>query len=267
LIKHARLGLAILILVILGYWALIPRSAPLQTVPTLDTVPSITTPPLPTDTIRPSHPVSDSIPPTVAAGGDTGVALHPSPPSPVSLDAVDRLVRTLDTASIAFAAPDTLPLLRTGIVQLILSPTVDTSTLRAQLQAPGITGTAVLLAGNRMQATLTGSAFRIVPVRPEIQAVSTAVPTEWLWDVTPTERGSHTLHLTLSVILPVEGRDAYFTLRTFDRSLIVRVSVGQRLLTFLSTEWKWLWTTLLVPLGAWLWRRRKRPSGATDGAA
>jgi hypothetical protein len=109
-----------------------------------------------------------------------------------------------------------------------------------------------------MEARLTGLDFAITAIMPETTAVSRRESTEWRWKVRPLSAGPHSLHLTLSVILDVNGVPTPRVIRTFDRYIKVDVTWGQRLDLFFERNWQWLWATVLVPIVGWLLRNRKQ---------
>jgi hypothetical protein len=67
-----------------------------------------------------------------------------------------------------------------------------------------------------------------------------------------------TLQLTLYAHLNVDDVDAPFVVATFRRTLKVKVTSYQRTLRFVSSNWQWLWATLLAPVAAGLWRKHGR---------
>ncbi|MBD3273748.1 MAG: hypothetical protein GF372_00455 [Candidatus Marinimicrobia bacterium] len=91
-------------------------------------------------------------------------------------------------------------------------------------------------------------------------AASQSERTEWRWDITATENGTHQLHLTLSALIPVDGQPTHRTIRTFDHVITVHVSLGERIAVFLSDNWQWIMSALLIPLITWVvrtwWKRR-----------
>ena len=109
-----------------------------------------------------------------------------------------------------------------------------------------------------MEARLTGQGFKITAVTPERQAVSGSEVTMWKWDVEPIEAGRQRLHLTLSATLDVRGTSSDRTVRTFERTLAIDVSLSDRMSKFVGDNWQWLWTAILLPVGAWYVNRRKK---------
>jgi len=100
--------------------------------------------------------------------------------------------------------------------------------------------------------------FTIQALTPELQAVSSRQITRWNWEVTPTERGRQTLHLTLSAHIDVAERDTPLVVRTFQREILVDVTVRQRIVGFIKDNWQWLWTAIVVPIAVYLWKHRKK---------
>jgi hypothetical protein len=104
-----------------------------------------------------------------------------------------------------------------------------------------------------MQAQLTGQDFEITTDSPRVQAISYKEPTEWSWDITPTEGGNKKLHLTISALLNVEGETTPRTIESFERTIPVNVTWSQRLAGFVSANLAWLGPSILVPAALWVW--------------
>jgi hypothetical protein len=174
--------------------------------------------------------------------------------------AVDRILRSLELANVAFNAPTTLWVRETAIIQLVLSMRHSIEDLQRTITAPGEKEGARVRISNEMEARLSGSGFKIEAITPEVQAVSASEPTEWKWEIEPTKVGSHHVHLTLSAHLQVEGQRVPRLIRTFERSIKVNVTWREKAGLFLAGNWQWLWTAILVPITAWVVRRWKRMS-------
>jgi hypothetical protein len=150
--------------------------------------------------------------------------------------------------NIAFNTPDTLEFGDSEMIQLLLSKQESIQDLQDKIGAAGEKEGARIRISSQMQARLSGSGFGIEPVTPEIQAVSGTEATEWIWEIKPTEEGNQRLHLTLSVLLSVDGERTPRAVRTLERAIDIRVTSYQRVYGFVANNWQWLWTTILIPL-------------------
>ncbi len=91
-----------------------------------------------------------------------------------------------------------------------------------------------------MEANLYGEAFETHPLRPARQAVGGADDTEWQWEIVPKEPGNQELHLVISAVLNVRGREGSKVLKVYDRTIDVHVTISQLSRTFLANNWPWL---------------------------
>jgi hypothetical protein len=189
---------------------------------------------------------------------------RPAPPYPGTIDfsAIDRALEALPLGSIAFNVSTEMTLNRSESVSLLLSPSMSVEDLQKQLverlpRETQVEGGRVRLAPY-MEARLSGTKFSILALTPEVQPVTWKEPTEWRWEVSPTETGSQALHLTLTAILQIEGKDSPRAIRTFDRDIRVQVTWPQRISGFAAENWQWLWTTVAVPIALWVWGKRRK---------
>ena len=170
----------------------------------------------------------------------------------------------LRRANIAFNAPDSAQLNETKDVELAMSDDRSATELKRRLEEQGPRIGARIRAADVMEATLTGTAFEIEDITPTQQTVTAGV-TRWKWEIEPTETGRRRLHLTVTALVPIDGRDRRRAVRTFERTLEVEsvaVAMPARLAGFFTGNWQWLVTTLLLPAGVWaVQRRRTRPAG------
>jgi hypothetical protein len=176
------------------------------------------------------------------------------------------LISRLDLASVSFNAPTRLSLDESTVIQLLLSREASVHDLQEQLSEVGEREGARIEASDRMEARLTGLGFRIEAITPELQAVRRGRVTEWRWDVEPTETGRRRLHLTLSALVDVDGDETPFHVRTFDRTLDVEVTWTRQVTGFVSRNWQWLWSAILIPGLGWMWHSRRRSARAADAA-
>lgn len=223
--------------------------------PTSSRPPTVTSgrvrPPAPTQT---SAPVA---PPAPAPAAGPGLGEDPGPPT--LGPAIDRILESLPRAQVAFNAPATLQLEEPAVVQLLLSGRRSIRTLQRQLTELGVRAGATIKASDSMEAHLSGSGFKIEAITPAVQLASGAGVTEWKWEVEPTKAGTRRLHLSLSALVDLKGKESAYTVRTFERTLEIDVPLRERLTGFVGTNWQWLWTALLIPACGWFLRRRRSP--------
>jgi hypothetical protein len=186
----------------------------------------------------------------------------PPPPPPLDGDKslferVDRVLSTLPTGSVAFNAPETLTEGESAEIELLLSLQLSIERLKEQIAEAGEREGERVRITDEMEATLAGVGFEIEAITPERQAVSLRDVTQWKWEVEPTRTGVLRLHVTLTGFVDVAGERRPRAIRTFERTLVVRVTWRARVTGFVSDNWQWLWTAILVPLAVWVIRRRR----------
>ena len=147
-------------------------------------------------------------------------------PEPGGEPTIDSLIAGLRVANVAFNAPTTMRLDRPMVIQLLLSGKQPIRELKQKLTAFGEREGGQIRASDSMEADLTGAGFDIVPVTPTVQLVSHEEMTEWKWEVTPTETGERRLHLALSALIDLGNSEKPYTVRTFERTLVVNVPLS-----------------------------------------
>ncbi len=201
----------------------------------------------------------DGKPPPLATKG--GSASVPDQPGPAAN--LDALLDRMSLGAIAFNVPESLNVKQTAVIQLLLSATAALEDLRRELTAPGASMGGRVKISDRMEARLVGSEFDITAIAPETQAVSRQENTEWKWEIKPKRVGLHSLHLTLSALVTIDGETTPRALKTFDRFIVIEITPAQRVAAFVSANWQWLWAAVLVPLATWWWRARRVPPSAS----
>jgi hypothetical protein len=121
-------------------------------------------------------------------------------------------------------------------------------------------------ATEEMKADLIGSAFDIEERRTPIQYMAPDVPTEWEWEVAASNAGRHELILVLSHDLTPGQEGGFHDVIPvpLDVNINVRVPPWQKAANFVSSNWQWLWTAILVPVAIFLWGRYKRSRERRD---
>lgn len=180
------------------------------------------------------------------------------------LAAIDEILDKLELGNIVFNSPPIINLNETRTIQLFLGVKATIEELKQMIEAEGNKKGASIKVANRMEARLSGTNFAITAVTPEVQVVSRNDVTEWKWEVKPVREGRHHLHLTLSVLLNVDGETTSKAIRTFDNEIEVEVTLVQQVGSFIENHVEFLWIAL-VPLFVWIsvwirsiWNNRRK---------
>ncbi|HEU4557422.1 MAG TPA: hypothetical protein VFS20_06210 [Longimicrobium sp.] len=183
----------------------------------------------------------------------------------------DSARASLDSASIAFNAPERMRRGESVGVHLVLDPAAmpaDSLRVMNQVSEPeGPRRYDRVPTGPYAEARLTGGQFDIQAVTLPRQSIGRSTSTEWRWLVTPQKGGTHKLYLTLDVFTPDE-REAPVYSYTKSYEIIVRVSTFGALLLWLSSQLGWIVPLLLsAPVAAFLAQRLRRATPKPDGAS
>ena len=179
-----------------------------------------------------------------------------SPPDSVML--IDRILQSMEWGNIAFNAPRSMNLKATALIQLVLDLAKPIEELKQMIVAEGEREGAQIRISSRMEARLSGSNFQITAITPEEQAITSSDVTEWKWEIKPTSPGRQHLHLTLTALFTANGISTSRAIRTFDKTIEVEVTWGQKVSVFLHQNWQWLWMVIIVPIAGWLWKKRRK---------
>lgn len=173
----------------------------------------------------------------------------------------DQILSALDSAAIAFNAPERMKRSDPVGIHLVLDPSLpagqEARAMSFVEEKAGPVVNARIGIGTAMRARLVGPSFKIDTVTPTQQNIGNTSRTDWRWIVVPNERGKHRLDLTLDAIL--DGETSPFAIRTFSRTIEVEVSAPVRLLGWLNGQLEWIGPALLsacIGTVAWLSGRR-----------
>jgi hypothetical protein len=174
-----------------------------------------------------------------------------------SLRVVNEIVKNLEWGNIAFDTPKKLKYGETKVVELLLSPNKSLYELRSLMKNHEQAELARIQVSNRMRADLSGQGFKIEALVPEEQAVYGDKATYWKWKVTPTKDGDQTLHLAISAFINVSDNQVPLVMQTFSKIIKVEISPAQRASNFISSNWQWMWASILIPLSPVIWKWHK----------
>lgn len=170
----------------------------------------------------------------------------------------DKITSQLYAASMAFSAPETANVREHITIQLLLDPSKDLKELESKLSEPGKKTSTKVSISQIVVASLSAPDFIIEQVTPEEQAVAQSVPTEWLWTLIPKSTGKNEIKLSITAIVKIDNKEYKYHIKTYETTIVVEVKPQQVILDWLSKYWQWIFSTLLLPLGLYLYKRYKK---------
>jgi prepilin-type N-terminal cleavage/methylation domain-containing protein len=168
---------------------------------------------------------------------------------------LDAIFSKLDPGQIAFGAPSRMGYGETKQANLVLSETKSIVELEKTLQETGIVRGHTIKVADIMEAHLSGNDFEILPVTPEVQAISGRETTVWKWDIKPKNFGRLPLHLSVNAKIMLDGQERARAIRTFDETVYVEVAWPRSVLIFARNNWQYICSALLIPVVGWLVNR------------
>jgi len=171
---------------------------------------------------------------------------------------VDRAIKTMKRANIAFNVPTSMILSEAIDIILVLDMTKSIEELTRIIKSKGEKEGAIINVTSRMGAELKGSNFKITAITEKIQVITSQIVTEWRWEIKPIIPGDHNVYLSLNAYFDVRGRDTPKTIQTFRKTIKIEVTWTKLTKDFFQNNWQWLWTSLFIPITIWLWSKRKK---------
>ena len=83
--------------------------------------------------------------------------------------------------------------------------------------------------------------------------------TQWSWNVTPIKTGTSNLKIVISIL-----RDGKTKETVYEDSVRVKMDMGKEIPYFFGKYWQWLISTLIIPFGVWLYKKRKGKNEETN---
>jgi hypothetical protein len=181
-------------------------------------------------------------------------------PTPAEARSQDILAG-LPMGRVLFACPSVMRVQSSERVEVRISgnPKAD---LIAGLEDRGLPIETAAKISPVMKVTLTpdeGGVFDVKPVSEDEQLVSGDGFSQWVWSVTPLKSGTHNLYLTVNAVVDVPGLGLQKKeIPVLTQAVQVRADVAYSAGQFWHSNWQWFSTTLLIPVGLWLWKKRSK---------
>jgi hypothetical protein len=210
----------------------------------------------------------------VLSGPDGFTATMSAAPPNQTSGELDRIVNALRWGNIVFTVPPTLAYGSTARAELVMSRIVSYAELQEELHtrwnAQSVHTDRVRLA-DRMRAELIASTgLSVRNLSPAEQGVANGEVPRWTWEVSAKDDfdgGPQYLDLSLYAQLQIENTNTPISLRTYNRTIEVKITTYQRTVRFVAGNWQWLWTAILVPVGTYMWNRKRRRKSKSSSAA
>jgi hypothetical protein len=185
-------------------------------------------------------PEAEDSPPLAKTPPSPPAAKVSPPPRRSILTDVDRILESLTLGNIAYNTPSSVRFDEKTKIQLLLSPRKAIEELKQKISGLGEKVGEQIRVADVMEARLYGDAFETHALRPERQAVGAVDDTEWQWEIVAKEPGNQELHLIISAVLTVNGREGSKVLKVYDRTILVHVTMSHLARTFVVNNWQWL---------------------------
>ncbi len=191
----------------------------------------------------------------------TGAGPAPSPAptetkpiveKPTIIETVRTISEKLFSASLAFVMVDKANVENTIKAQLLIDPNAKVENLEKQLTVKGKTTTGNIRVSNVVQAKLIAPDFDVTKITEEEQILSDDKPTEWEWSLKPKKAGTYEVNLSVTAI--IDGHKHH--LKSFEKTLVIEITREQIFMDWLGENYKWLVTTLLLPLVGFLFKEK-----------
>jgi prepilin-type N-terminal cleavage/methylation domain-containing protein len=179
------------------------------------------------------------------------------------------LKNKLASATAIFNTPSEIGLSDTKTIKLAISLHKSEIQLSPQVQQYGQSRSAKIEVGSAMQAILVSDdqdGLSIVDKTPKVQDLSATEETYWLWDVKAKKSGKYKLTLTIAIDTDLNGVRMQRAIKSDEEEIIVEVTLVKRIEDFVASNWQWLWTVIVAPIGLWLWKRWRAKKNAHAAA-
>ena len=102
-------------------------------------------------------------------------------------------------------------------------------------------------------------AFKISKVNSNQQIVESDYYTEWIFNVIPTKSGNRSLNLVVSII----SNDGVKQI-VHEDIIFVKNKISVKIESFWEKHWQWVFTTILIPIFIYIWKKKQQKSKASE---
>ena len=167
----------------------------------------------------------------------------------------DKILDQLTIANIAFNIPTKRNIEDQFVVQLMVDLNKSTQELVQLINKPEVVVNTARVS-KIVTAALIAPTFKVIKITSEEQVITTET-TVWEWELIPTKVGPQEIKLTIDALINVDNTHATKHIKTFEQTIIIDITHKQLLMQYINQYGQWVWTTLLLPLLMWSWKKYK----------
>lgn len=171
--------------------------------------------------------------------------------------ASDKIVSDFKKVNIVFNIPIIMDVSNTYDIYMLLDYNKTIAVLKERLSdissIEDINFTNINVS-NIVKSELIGSKFDIVSLLPLEQAISKYNINKWGWSVSPKSDGNLPLYLVVSSVIFKEHSPYPVVVRSYNKIVFVSVPRSEKVKRFMTENWQWFLSTLIIPLFFFLFR-------------
>lgn len=171
-----------------------------------------------------------------------------------------RLYKKYDLGNVTYNIPDTMTVFSNYVIRVRINKLTSLADIHANL-GPGRVVDTIIKISDKMEVTIKDEStgedryFEISKVNDDEQYIDDDEYTEWVFNVRPVKFGNKRLNIVISMIKNGSKKEVVYTDTVF-----IKMSVKNQVLTFWQKYWQWSFTTIIIPVFLYFWRRRKKES-------
>lgn len=194
-------------------------------------------------------------PPKEASNSGASVNRRSIASSPAPMNVVVSPVVNNGMGDLVYSVPDTMEVFLEYKIPVRIAKKISNTGITDGVGDSYIEET--IRVSSKMEVILVDSspdkAFEIKNINTSTQIIDDISYTEWLFVVKPIKPGKKTLNLVISII---QGENV--KQKVYSDNIEVKNHVGKQFKGFWSTHWQWCFTTLIIPIFLYFWRKRKK---------
>jgi len=188
----------------------------------------------------------------VNQGGQTNVVVKRN------VNVIKKITNNISLGNVVYKTPDTMQVLcESKVIVRIFKDRMDTSSV---IEGMGSKVTMVPInVSGKMEVKLVDPSpdsdptFNIKSVTKTEQNIMDDVWTEWEFTVIPLKPGIKELNLVITIIYDGGKKE-----QVWSDLIKVKSNVPMKVLGFWEKYWQWLFTTIILPVIVYFWKKRKR---------